>query len=165
MKSHSMSSDYERRFLQERSGFWTSYLLWYLIRYYAFCSTGFQGCVWLLSTNLHQLHGEMIKSEGSEEDSHCQPQEPGRRCHAGFAPGIFILGESALAVWRRGAKPRTHAQGQHETDQACQWRWYSDNRENRWTSEHPLESSRLNTGTNPLGCDDHASDHEQHHDQ
>ena len=37
--------------------------------------------------------------------------------------------------------------------------------ENRWTSEHPLESSRLYKGTNPLGSYDHASDHEQHHDQ
>ena len=29
----------------------------------------------------------------------------------------------------------------------------------------PLESSCLYKGPNPLGCDDHASDHEQHHDQ
>ena len=77
--------------------------------------------MWLLLGSLHQFQGETSKAEGSDEDSHCQPQDPGRRCHAGFAPGIFILGESALAMWRRGAKTRTHAQGQHEADEAYQW--------------------------------------------
>ena len=118
MKSH---SDYERRFLQERSGFGTSYLLWFFLRYHAFGSGEFEGCVWLLLASLHQLPDETSKAEGSDEDSHCQPQDPGRRCHAGFAPRIFILGESAFAMWRRGAKPRTHAQGQHEADEAYQY--------------------------------------------
>ena len=76
--------------------------------------------MWLLFASLHQLHGETIKAEGSDEDSHCHPQDPARRCLAGFAPGAFILGESALAMWRRGAKPRTHAQEQYEADEAYQ---------------------------------------------
>ena len=52
--------------------------------------------MWLLSTSFHQLHGETNKAESSDEDSHCQPQDPGRRCLAGFAPGIFILGNLLL---------------------------------------------------------------------
>ena len=88
MKSHSMSSDYERRFLQERSWFWTSYL-WFFLRYHAFGSGGFEGCVWLLLASPHQFHGETSKAEGSDDDSHCQLQDLGRRCHAEFAPGIF----------------------------------------------------------------------------
>ena len=46
--------------------------------------------MWLLFASLNQLHGETIKAEGCGEDSHCHPQDPARRCPAGFTPGAFI---------------------------------------------------------------------------